>query len=174
MKAWPRHIAIVALALMAFAGVVYAAGMRVNMTESLPLGIYWRTHHPIERGSYVIFCPPPSNSAFVIARDRHYIEYGNCPGRFGSLLKRVAGLPGDRVDFDADGVRVNGHLLPNSVPRATDLGGHSLPVMRLHTTVAADNLLLMSDYTPLSFDARYFGLIDRSAILTPVKPVWTW
>jgi type IV secretory pathway protease TraF len=33
---------------------------------------------------------------------------------------------------------------------------------------------LMSDYTPWSFDARYFGPIARSAVRAHVKPVWTW
>jgi conjugative transfer signal peptidase TraF len=169
-----RKAAIGSFALVAFAGVVYAAGLRINMTESLPLGFYWRTFEPIERGSYVIFCPPTDNSAFHLARERHYIEYGNCSGRFGSLLKRVAGVPGDHIDVDADGVRVNGTLLPNSAPRTADRGGHPLPVIQLHAILPGDNLLLMSDYTPWSFDARYFGPIARSAIRAHVKPLWTW
>ena len=174
MTAITQKVSIGAVALLAFAGVIYAAGLRVNMTASLPLGIYWRTYDPIERGSYVIFCPPADNVAFRLARERHYIEYGNCTGRFGTLMKRVAGLPGDQIDVDSDGVRVNGTRLPNSTPRTADRGGHPMPIVRLHAPLPPDDLLLMSDYTPWSFDARYFGPIARSAVRAEVKPVWTW
>lgn len=169
-----RHATIAVLATVAVAGGIYAAGLRVNRTASLPLGIYWRTFAPLDRGSYVIFCPPADNSAFALARERHYIDYGNCKGRFATLLKRVVGLPGDQIDVDADGVRVNGVLLRNSAPLAADRGGHALPIVRLHTNLPPQKLLLMSDYTPWSFDGRYFGLIPESAIQARVKPVWTW
>ena len=174
MTALARKGGMAAVGLLAFASVIYAAGLRVNMTASLPLGIYWRTYDPLVRGSYVIFCPPTDNAVFDLARERRYIDYGNCTGRCGTLMKRVAGLPGDQIDVDSDGVRVNGSRLPNSTPRTTDRGGHPMPIVRLHTTLPPDDLLLMSDYTPWSFDARYFGPIARSALRAQVKPVWTW
>jgi conjugative transfer signal peptidase TraF len=174
MRALIRKASIALLSVAALAAVVYFAGLRVNLTASLPLGFYWRTFAPLERGSYVMFCPPVGNAAISLARERHYIGNGNCEGRYEMLLKRIAALPGDQIDVDEDGVRVNGSLIANSSPRAVDRLGRALPVVRLHTTLAGDNLLLMSDYTPSSFDARYFGPIARAAVRAQVKPLWTW
>ncbi len=39
----------------------YAIGVRVNASNSIPVGLYWLTERPVEKGAYVIFCPPPSD-----------------------------------------------------------------------------------------------------------------
>jgi type IV secretory pathway protease TraF len=50
-----------------------------------------------------------------------------------------------------------------------------MPVCRLQDyRLAAGEVLLMSDYSPLSFDGRYFGPIPRAQIQGVVQPVWTW
>ena len=36
------------------------------------------------------------------------------------------------------------------------------------------SVLLLSDYSPKSFDGQYFGLMDKSQIISAVRPVWTW
>ena len=49
-------IAGVAALLLAAGG--YAAGARVNTTKSIPVGLYWTSSAPVERGAYVLWCPP--------------------------------------------------------------------------------------------------------------------
>ena len=49
-------IAGVAALLLAAGG--YAAGARVNTTKSIPVGLYWTSSAPVEKGAYVLFCPP--------------------------------------------------------------------------------------------------------------------
>ena len=41
-------------------------------------------------------------------------------------------------------------------------------------TLSDGQLLLMSDHSPLSFDARYFGPVSESQIRGVIRPVLTW
>ena len=110
-----------------------------------------------------------------MARDRSYINRGDCPGGYGLLLKRVFAQSGDRVFIDQAGIFVNGKHLPNSAQLKTDAEGHALPQYHLDQRVLDDfEYLLLSDVNPQSFDARYFGLIARDQIQQVVRPVFTW
>jgi len=37
-----------------------------------------------------------------------------------------------------------------------------------------DEVLLMSDYNPASFDSRYFGPLQTTTIESVIKPLLTW
>jgi len=37
-----------------------------------------------------------------------------------------------------------------------------------------DEVLLMSDYSPISFDARYFGPLRATTIESVIMPILTW
>ena len=41
-------------------------------------------------------------------------------------------------------------------------------------TLATDELFLLSDTNPASFDSRYFGPLATSAALGIARPLWTW
>ncbi len=70
---------------------------------------------------------------------------------------------------------VNGELLPNTAQMSTDVDGFELPQYRLEQKVLKDSeLLLVSDFNPNSFDARYFGLIAGMQIQHVVEPLFTW
>ena len=158
--------AVVAMATM--------AGIRINITKSYPLGIYQMTEAPVAKGAMVIFCPD-NNVAVKEARSRGYVMAGFCPGGTGALIKKVFAAQNDKVEISRAGVFVNGQLLANSQPKATDSAGRILP--HLETTIPAldeRHVLLMSDYSAKSFDARYFGLTDKSQIISAVRPLWTW
>jgi type IV secretory pathway protease TraF len=80
------------------------------------------------------------------------------------MLKRLVAMPGDDISIDATGVSVAGNAVPNSVPMDADHAGRALPVCRLqHYRLRRGDVLVMSDYSALSFDARYFGPIPASA-----------
>lgn len=160
-----------ALALCAGAG---GLGARINTTRSIPLGLYWLSSDPVEKGAYVMFCPP-QNGVFDEAKDRGYIGAGFCPGGYGYMMKRVLAAKGDAVSVAGDGVRVNGDLLPLSAPRNADAAGRPLPRFpSAQYTLGNTEVLLMSDVSATSFDGRYFGPVTRSQIKTVVRPVWTF
>ena len=165
-------ITICCLAIILEAAIIY--GIRVNTTTSYPVGVYLLTNAPIEKGSLVIFCPR-NNSTFQQARERGYIGAGFCPGGYGYMIKKLLAVKNDMVEISSIGVFVNGKLLPNSKPIATDSEGNPLPHIEANIPALSDNsVLLMSDYNPESFDARYFGVIDKSNIISAIQPIWTW
>ena len=150
------------------------AGVRINTTASYPLGVYLMTNAPIEKGSLVIFCPA-NNAAFHLARERGYIGAGFCPDGYGYMIKKILAAKSDRVEISAVGVSVNGKLLSNSKPMDNDSEGKALPHIEVNIDALDEHtVLLMSDYNPKSFDARYFGLVDKSNIISAIRPVWTW
>ena len=168
-------ISILAMSVSLFVLSIGAriSGIYINPTPSLPVGFYKAVDEPIDRGAYVAFCPP-QNAVFDMARDRSYINRGNCLGGYGLLLKLVFAQSGDTVSIDQAGIFVNGKHLPNSAQLTADAEGQPLPQYRLQAVVNDSEYLLLSDVNPQSFDARYFGLIARSQIKQVVHPVFTW
>jgi len=168
------RIAVIGVVILALCGCAYVAGARINTTRSIPVGLYWRVHAPIERGGYVMFCPPLNNT-FDIAKARGYIGTGMCPGRYGYMMKRVSAVVGDIVSVDDNGVWVNDALLPNSRPVRDDRAGRKLPYLRINRyTLGEDELLLMSDVSESSFDARYFGPVHHAQVKNVIRPVLVW
>jgi conjugative transfer signal peptidase TraF len=178
MKRYFKRFAIglaVALGLLILQGLyLHMIGVRVNVSPSIPLGVYWAKDLPVERGAYVMFCPPQIE-VFRHAMIRGYIGGGQCPGGYGYVMKRVAAASGDVVDVAMDGVRINGSLYPRSALMAVDALGRSMPRYQSdHYTLSEFQLLLMADDHPKSFDARYFGPVQRKQIKDVIVPILTW
>ncbi len=151
--------------------VCFAAGLRVNTTKSIPIGIYRLTDVPVGKGEYVIFCPPQT-ALFDEARSRGYIGAGFCPGRYGYMMKRVLGFEGDMVSSGNEGIIVNGKLLPASAPREEDSAGRMLSRYTFSDyKLKESELLLMSDMSGTSFDGRYFGPVDVGQVRGVIKPL---
>jgi len=160
--------------LICFAGLFYVAGGCINTSNSIPLGLYWITKHPIQKGEYVLFCPP-QKPIFQKALTRGYIHSGFCPGGFGYMMKRVLATYGDTVSINPFGVWVNNQFVAHSVPYPKDQQEQPLPELHLRQyPLKNGQLLLMTDQSELSFDARYFGLIKKSQVKAVIKPVLTW
>jgi conjugative transfer signal peptidase TraF len=154
-------------ALFALAGLVVlnltilaadAAGLRINTTASMPLGVYRVTAYhsgPIARDALVTVCP--SEAMLAVAIPRGYLGPGACPGNVEPLLKHVAAVGGDRVDVSDRAVSVNGEALPRSGRLRNDCDGRPLPrIPAGRYTLRAGNIWL---YAPVarSWDSRYFG-----------------
>ena len=91
------------------------------------------------------------------------------------LLKRLAGMASDRVTIDSSGVEVNGIRLANSAPRNRDGACRPLqPYLLKDYILGPGEVLLMSDYSPDSFDSRYFGPLQAATIESVMKPLLTW
>lgn len=165
-----------AIGLIVFFSVVSsmgAFGARFNRTPSIPVGLYWVVDKSIELGDYVTFCPSNSD-ANQLARERGYIDYGNCPGNFGLLMKRILAAKTDAVMIDVSGVWVNGNLLAFSKPLDKDPFGRALPFEFLVKVLDESEVLLMSDVNPESFDGRYFGVVNKEQIKEVISPVFVW
>lgn len=160
--------------LIAMGALCYAVGARVNTSKSIPLGLYWTSDKPVEKGAYVLFCPPQVG---VIAEAKHrgYLASGFCPGDYGYMMKKILAAKDDAVAISDAGVSVNGALLPFSAPLTLDRAGRPLPRYQSASFVVGNSeVLLMSDVSGTSFDGRYFGPVNRSQIKTVIVPVITW
>lgn len=140
-------------------------GLRINTSNSIPAGLWWKVKKPVEKGDYVIFCPPDT-PVFHTAFNSGIIDKGFCPAGYSFMMKQVAGIEGDSITINKNGVFVNGKKLP-----------FSKPLLNIHTSVRenyilqANEFLLMTDQNPHSFDSRYFGLIHLKNIEGVIKPL---
>jgi len=173
VKRLVRGTALTIWAVFALAGILGLCGARINSSSSFPLGLYWKINAPLEKGSLVIFCPPQT-PVFDEAKGRGYIGAGFCPGGYREMIKKIAAIKGDQVSVSDQGVAVNGVLIQNSKPYSEDRAGRPMPRFETDCTLTENQVLLMSDYDPRSFDGRYFGPISRAQIRSVIRPVLTW
>ena len=149
-------------------------GVRFNTSKSINIGFYLSSSDKIQKNAYVEFCPPDA-PIFRLARDRGYISIGPCPGNYMPMMKKIVGIATDKIETTEEGVAVNGYLLPYSKVKKFDLGGRILEIYyKQEYTLDNDEVLLMTDISETSFDARYFGPIKVSQIRTVIYPLLTW
>lgn len=171
----PRRAAVIMVPMLISTlalAVAYAAGFRVNLTPSYPLGV-WRIE-TLSRAAAVgdrVFICPPRTAAFGLALDRGYLRSGTCDGGFGPLIKSVVALPGQRVDIAA-GVLIDGMQMPHSDISAVDASGRSLVPYR-GGVVPPDHVFLHSHFAG-SYDSRYFGPIPAEGVLGLAREVLTY
>ncbi|MCU7927531.1 MAG: conjugative transfer signal peptidase TraF [Candidatus Thiodiazotropha sp. (ex Dulcina madagascariensis)] len=169
-----KYVTWAATVSLLLAVIAWSIGIRINTTVSIPLGVYITADEPVSTGSYVIFCPP-DNAVFTEAKSRGYIGAGYCPGDYGYIMKKVLAAKNDVISVSDQGVIVNGHKVPLSMPLRADGANRSMPYFRTDDYALPDQqLLLMSDVTGLSFDARYFGPVNIGQISSVIHPVITW
>jgi conjugative transfer signal peptidase TraF len=149
-----------------------AAGLRYNGSRSFPVGLYLASHKRAVKGD-LVFVAPPAIPILELAKARGYLDVAYSPA--AHLMKRVAAAAGDRVTINLAGVHVNGIRLANSAPLPCDGAGRALkPYAIMDYVLGPNEVLLMSDYNPASFDSRYFGPLDARTIESVVTPVLTW
>jgi conjugative transfer signal peptidase TraF len=144
------------------------AGVRINMTPSVPPGLYIE----ISDSNLVEFSPSGPPAALAAARG--YRIGGNCDDGASPLLKPVVARTGDTVEYSGNGIAVNGRLLLNTAPLSKDTDGRLLqhfPYGRYD--VLPGQVWVASTYNPRSFDSRYFGAIDVSSIRAHLRPLLT-
>ncbi|MGE4482990.1 conjugative transfer signal peptidase TraF [Acidocella sp.] len=161
------------------AGIIAVASAKpvmLNTTSSEPEGLYLvvkREPAQVAPGRYVAACPPMS-PIIHLGVIRHYLATGTCPDGTVPVLKQVEAVAGEAVHYSAAGIAVDGRLLPNTAPAARDPRGRPLPHYPFGNYVVAPNQVwLLSTFSPLSFDARYFGPVPVADIKAIVRPVWT-
>jgi conjugative transfer signal peptidase TraF len=145
-------------------------GLRINSSPSLPIGLYVTTE---EGGANLAeFCPAKPFGDLAIARG--YRDAGNCRDGAAPLLKPVVARPADVVELSDRGLTVNGRILPNTAPIPTDTKGRPLsPWPFGRNVVQPGTVWVASSFNSRSFDSRYFGPVQISAIRDYLRPLLT-
>ncbi len=158
------------VALLAAGGL---AGLRLNLTGSLPVGVYLASGAAPSRDAIVLTCLPPNVAAF--ARERGYVPRGGaCPGSVLPIGKPIVAVAGDTVTVMPTGLLVDGRPVPNSQPLAADRQGRPLPRLAIGRYVVRPGALwIVSSYSRFSFDSRYFGGIEVRQVRARVRRLWT-
>ena len=147
-------------------------GFRVNITPSLPEGLYRLSSEHVDRADLVAFCLPLDNPFSSLAGDRGYLGPGCCQSGLRPLLKHLVGLPGDDLRIGSDGLILNGFHLTSSGRPEHDRRGRDLPQPLLKDGIIPDGqALVLSLEHAGSLDSRHFGLIPLES-LKKVRPVW--
>jgi len=175
-----RRLVIVAVVLLLFLLGTRALGFHWTLTESLPRGVYQRTHAPLVRGTLVAFCLPLPQAEF--GWHRGYIGsvpnlpvLRECPAGYQPLLKPIAAIAGDVIDLTPTMVRVNGEPMAQSHTQEHDRTGRMLPhVPWGRYQLTPGELWVLSTYHPASWDSRYFGPIRTETVIATVMPLWVW
>jgi conjugative transfer signal peptidase TraF len=168
----PRRAARVIRAVLAVAAatVLATAGcaavcrhITINVTPSLPRGLYWLTaDHDPRRGSIVVLFPPAPFRELIAQR-------GYLPSSV-PLLKRVVALPGDTVCTTAGRYLAAGVDLGPAA--SADAAGRQLPSFFPFCDTVPPGAAFVAGHGPSSLDSRYFGPV-RLSTLTVVVPLWT-
>jgi conjugative transfer signal peptidase TraF len=166
-----RRTALVALAVsIATFQLNGFLGLRINTSPSLPMGLYITTADAA--ANLIEFCPAEPFATLSIVRG--YRDRGTCRDGAAPLLKPVIARSGDVVEVSARGISVNGALLPNTAPLATDTKGRHLEAWPSgRYVVAPEAIWVASSYHSRSFDSRYFGPLSTAAIRHRLKAFLT-
>lgn len=150
---------VAAFSLISRHGYVY-----INITKSLPMGVYVKTaNQNLARNDFVICKLPDVHKTYV---------YGNELLPEGTpLLKQISASHGDHVKIkdyklyinDIETVKIN----------KFDTKNRPLPYNEMDSTLKEDEYLLLARKKENSFDGRYFGTVKRELILNKVTPLFT-
>ena len=163
-----KRAALIALSFAAgiliLAKIGESTGLRINLTPSLPVGL-WLLQQPqgaIQRGAIVAFCPPPTISRLGCGRE----------GEQGVVfLKPVIAVAGDEVTVGEDSLTINGRRISNTAR----LQSPNIPAIPPGLYIVEEGQFwALSNTHPRSFDSRYFGPVTETSIQGVAKSLLVW
>jgi len=165
-----RWLGVALLIAVLLAAAAAIAGVRINTSYSLPLGVYVRTRDLDAR--LIEFCPIEPFA--TESSEPGYRTHGTaCPDGSVPLLKPVVAVAGDSVVLSAEGIHINGRLLPKTAPLFRDAASRSLHPWPFGAYVAEEGTVwVASTYNRGSYDSRYMGPIRVSQIRARLRPLW--
>ncbi|WP_440616371.1 conjugative transfer signal peptidase TraF [Cysteiniphilum sp. 6C5] len=170
-------IAIAVLVLLGIYLAIKTFGVRINVSDSMPMGLYIIDHtsdeRMIVRGDLVEVCLPHKVAVEGIAKG--YIDaHGHCADGSGSLIKEVIALPVDHVQLTSSQIIVNqkAYYAPSH-----DISLSGIPIT--HFIKPGNNQrygywLYGANSPDYSWDSRYFGAVEADNIIHILKPLWIW
>jgi conjugative transfer signal peptidase TraF len=172
-------VAAIAATLILAASFALSTVVKLNLTASMPVGIY--LVHPTKtfrRGSIVVACPPADAQRIgfqngYLAPARGILPSSRCDAGSAPLLKYAIALGGDVVQLNDRGLEVDGQVIDAHKIARVDRNGRaltSIPNGAYH--LEAGDVWLYSP-AAYSWDSRYFGPAKVRDVLGTAVPLWT-
>jgi conjugative transfer signal peptidase TraF len=152
--------ALVAVAVL-FTAPYAASRLIVNVTPSVPVGLYWIEHRAPARADFVLVTLSSKHRNIAVARG--YLRPDH------HLLKNIAAMEGDHVCRRGSAVWINGQI--RVWLRRIDGSGRTLLGWRGCRHLRATELFVLATNRS-SFDSRYFGPVLRSDVIAVAGPLW--
>jgi signal peptidase I len=160
--------------LLAFGIRSYVAEARYIPSGSMEPTLQINDRLIIEKVSY--YFHEPNRGDIIVFNPTKALKAQNFHDAF---IKRVIGVPGDRVAIQEGGVYVNGHRLSepyvaNGDPTSTDTcaggaspdGSEPQPAFLAQpVTIPKDSFLVLGDNRNNSYDGRCWGLVTRNDVV---------
>lgn len=152
-------------ALLAPAVVQFPMRLVYNPSDSVPRGWYRIGSPDLWHVDGIVLVRLPAGVA-ALAAQRGYLPPGV------PLLKRIGAVVPQSVCVGEGAVRIDGVVVASV--RAEDGVGRPLSPWAQCRSLAERELFLLSNTRAGSFDSRYFGPVDASAVIGNAHPLWTW
>jgi conjugative transfer signal peptidase TraF len=155
--AWCSRSSLV-LGVLVLAAVVSTRWVRLNLSPSVPLGLYRleRLAPPLTRGTLVVLSAPASIRPWWRS--------------LASLLKPVAAVAGEEVCGVAGALFIHGEAYG---PIYTEADGKPLPHLD-GCQVVPEGAVFLASTQPKSLDSRYFGMTPIATLTARAVPLWIW
>ena len=155
---WPGGRALL-LAGVVLAAVLSTRWVRLNVSGSLPYGLYRLAPipQPLPRGT-VVLLPVPATVRHVWSR-------------WMPLLKPVAAVHGDTVCSTEGGLWINGQAYG---PILREAHGRPLPHMLDGCSVVQEGEVFLASPVVGSLDSRYYSFVRITDLTAQAIPLLTW
>jgi conjugative transfer signal peptidase TraF len=161
---------ILSLALLSCAALASTSFLRRepsliwNASASVPVGLYAvRPIDDLTVTDLVVVRPPEALGDWLA--ERGYLPKG------APLIKRVAGLPGQKICRNGLAVSIDGIEMAQA--RENDYAGRPLPIWRCCFVLLPGDVFLLNWDEPASLDGRYFGALPIERLIGRATPIWT-
>lgn len=157
-KVFLKKILIMVLLVVSGISLFYYKGVKINLTPSLPQGIYTRLPTTVYSVGDIVSFPVPENDIVKVQFEKYP---GKTPPKH--LIKVVYGVAGDSVHRVDNIILINDQnlpLLPN------------VPTM-MQSCIIPNGYVFVGTPHERSFDSRYYGLIHISKLIGTYKKFLT-
>jgi conjugative transfer signal peptidase TraF len=172
-KNFVARYVLFALGITLISFTAYGAGYRINLSPSVPRGLWKVDKQPNQpqRGGYAIVPMSDAgeedkNPGYRLAAERGYLVSPT------PMLKRIVAVEGDFVSYDEyeRAVTVNGGYVLMTEILSRDTDGRPMPSAPFPVWLMERQVWLSSENIR-GYDSRYFGPVS-SDILRKATPVW--